>query len=189
MKDWTLWLAEQGLTKFLDSVGVYLGIITILISVSTWWMVRQQSLKLRRAAREIRPLGNYEEVFNTWAIIQTPNPYALAISLSPGQTSIENDVKTFLDITNTKVQEIKTLNLQGIAQPLEDTQKFIEKLRQYRSELSELGCSELLIFYQGPAIMAVQIGAVFDNWKAVKLFHKSTPATPRIYEYWGVITK
>ena len=187
--DWTLWLAEQGLTKFLDSVGVYLGIVSILIAVSTWWMVRQQALRLRRAAREVRPLGNYEEVFNTWTTIQTQNPYALAISLSPGQSSIENDVKTFLDISNTRVHGIKMINLQGIIQPLEDTQKFIEQLRQLRNELSELGCSELLIFYQGPAMMAVQIGAVFDNWKAVKLFHKSTPVTPRIYEYWGVLTK
>ena len=180
---------SQGFTKLLDSFGTYLSIGTFGFSLAAWLSLRRQNTRIQHVIAQTQPLGDYQEVFDQWEDLKTTQPYALAISLVGNQLSIRRDVEQYLKASSTSVKDILEIKMDGIKSPRLDTNQFLEHLRQTRMQLSEKGCTDLRVFYQGPTILAIQIGAMFDHWIPVRLYHKSNPVTPKIYEYWGVLTK
>ncbi|MBU1752838.1 SAVED domain-containing protein, partial [bacterium] len=129
-------------------------------------------------------IENFKELIDYHATVKTINPYAFAVCLLPHSGSIAKEVSAFLSSKGTKMP-IEELNFDGLRQHnLED---FINQLRIKRREFETKEATEIHLFIAGPIMSGVLIGAEFDNWKPVKLYHQNRDT--KQYEFWCPLTK
>jgi hypothetical protein len=84
--------------------------------------------------------------------------------------------------------DIVELNMNGINNK-GDIENFVNELRKKRRLFEALQATEIHLFIAAPVVAGIMVGAIFDNWIPVKLYHKPQPAPPSIYEYWMPLIK
>lgn len=62
--------------------------------------------------------------------------------------------------------------------------KHMECLSKIKYDFQTEGVMELHLFIRGPVMMGTLIGAIFDNWVIVKLYHNNRSGE---YEEWAVL--
>jgi len=172
---------------YINRFASVLTIFTVAFSGFAAWKLAQQSRRVRELARKTPPIKNFQELVNYHRGVQTSHPVALAISLIPQSVSIKGDVQRFLNTSGLKMN-IEELSLDGINDP-NDLEIFVNQLRTKRRELEAMQATEIHAFLAGPVVAGVILGAMFDNWIPVKLYHKPTPPPPSVYEYWMPLIK
>lgn len=176
---------------FLDKLGIILGIvlgiITVVVSSKSFFMLRKQRNVLKQViAHKSELKGTYEELRKHNDAVNSEEPMALCISLITQDRDIKASVTRFLRNKGGLYAKmpIEELNMQGLHP--ENLSEFVEKLRVKRLEINDK-CTELHLFLQVPIMSAVMIGAMFDNWKPVKLYQWDNGKGE--YEYWTHLVK
>lgn len=169
--------------NILDKFGIIIAILTFFVSLLIWAKLRVQSRKLKSLAANTSNFNGYQELSDFREGVQTENPMAFCLSLIPQTTSIKDDVDKFLSGEKMKMKIIE-LNKNGLDK--KNLQEFIEDLGKKRLiDLAE--ATEVHLFLQGPVQAGLLIGAIFDNWKPVKLYQYNREIGT--YEYWGPLVK
>lgn len=168
---------------YLGKTSDAISLLTFLFTVCTTILVWRNRKQLQRLAIEpIRNDGGVEDAIEAHKGVRTLKPMALALSLSSANVSIRDDVQNFLAASGLSMS-IDEINFQGL-NSREDLADYVKRLKEKRLDCEREGVTELHVFFQGPVAAAMQLGAIFRNWKPVKLYHKPQPAPPSIYEYW-----
>jgi len=173
--------------QFLTSIETILSLLAMVFAFYASFKFWKWRRELKALAEKAPKIENFKENVEFHKGIKTINPIALAISLVPQTPSIKKAVEIFLKSNNLKMK-VEELNMNGIKNP-EDIEEFIHTLTKKRHLFEHQGVTEVHLFIQGPVMAGVLVGAMLDNWKPVKLYHKPTPAPPAIYEYWCPLTK
>ncbi len=182
--------------KMVGDVWVYLkemesifSLLAMLFSAYASFRLWRQNRQLRELARTAPKMENFKEKVDFYKGVQTENPVALAISLVPTTPSIKKDVAHFFKVQDWKKDiDIEEINMAGI-NSVDDVEHFINSLREKRHLFDMQGRTEVHLFMQGPVAAGLLAGAMLDNWKPIKIYHKSTPSSPAIYEYWCPLIK
>ena len=154
------------------------------VSLRLW----RQNRQLRDLARGAPKIENFQENAKFWEEDKrTTNPVALAISLVPQAQSIKKDVEDFLNTKGWKMP-VEEIRMEGINN-LNGVENFINTLREKRQLFDLQGVTEVRLFFQGPVMAGVLVGAMYDHWKPVLLYQKYRLPHPMLYEYWGILTK
>jgi CBASS immunity sensor of nucleotide second messenger signals len=177
----------MGFWNWFSRLDNVIGVLTAVFSGYAAWKLRQQSKRLRELAERSPKIENIKELIAAHAGVNSSAPVAFAVSLIPSSDSIKNSVQTFLDFKGWKMP-IEELNMDGI-NGIEDLDNFVNRLRVAKRFFDAQNFTEIHLFFAGPVPAGVLIGAMFDNWKSVKLYHKPTPPQPQVYEYWMPLTK
>lgn len=176
----TLW-------EFLSKIDVVFSLLAAVFSGIAFVKLLQQNKRLKQLAQSTPPIPDLDQKIKYYDGIQTVNPVALAISLTPNIDSIQDSVQTFLNSQNFKM-DIKEIKMNGI-NSRDDLKNFIEQLRQTKRLITEQHFTELHLFISGPVMAGTIAGAMFDHWIPVKLYHRPTPQPPMVYEYWMPLMK
>lgn len=172
---------------YLGKADVVFSLLATIFAGFAALKLWQQNHRIKELAKAVPPIKNFKEQVEYYSGIQTSKPVAFAISLIPRNESIRGSVQTFLKTQGWKM-EIEELNMNGINNQ-EELEKFINDLRKKRRLFDAQQVTELHLFIAGPVVAGAIVGALFDNWIPVKLYHKSTPPKPTIYEYWMPLIK
>jgi hypothetical protein len=177
------------INEFIQPIQIIISIIILFFSGYASFSLRKQNKQLREIAKTAPKIENFPDRVKFYEGKQTSNPVALAIALTPQTLSIKKDVETFLNSVDWgKGIRIEEITMKGINNP-EDLERFVNLIREKRHLFDLQGVTEIHLFIQGPIICGILIGAIFDNWKPVKLYHKPTPSIPNIYQYWCPLVK
>ena len=160
-----------------------MSLVTLGFSGYTFWRVRQyHKWMTHRIYHESGMSGeNFERTVREHEGIQTEKPVALVISIAKEVASIQEDVRRFLEIKKWHMP-IEVITSPGLY-TMQDLENFRNALLEKKYSF-DYHYTEVHLFMAGPVIAATIVGAVFDMWKPVKLYHKPTPTPPHIYEYW-----
>jgi hypothetical protein len=164
-----------------------LQVLAVVFSGYAALRLYRQSQQLKEIARALPAPGNFKELVKAYEGVKSSNPVAFAISLVRGSVTVKHSVQTFLDHKRWKMP-ISELNMEGINN-VEDMEEFLTKLLIKKREFEAAGHTEVHLFIAAPMPACVQVGAVFDNWLPVKLYHKPQVPPPQVYEYWMPLTK
>ncbi|MCI0392598.1 MAG: SAVED domain-containing protein [Acidobacteria bacterium] len=175
------------LSRLDNIVGLSGAVLAALFSAYTAWRLRLQNKRLIEIAHNAPPIEDFPQLIKAYEGVITSHPVALAISLLPNNESIRQDVETFLRYQNWEM-DVEELNMNGLKNQA-DFESFINQLREKRRVFDAEGHTEIHLFIAGPVQAGVLVGAMFDNWRPVKLYHKPQNPPPQIYEYWMPLTK
>jgi len=159
-------------------VDNFLGVATVVFSGYAALRLLRQGKQLRELARKTPPVENFQQLIKLHEGVKSSNPIAFALSLIP----IKQSVEQFLLSQGWKMS-IEELNLDGI-NGAQDLEKFVNALREKRRYFETTGCTELHLFIAGLVQAGMIIGGLYRNWIPVKLYHKPSPSSPQVYEYW-----
>ncbi|MFQ5569555.1 MAG: SAVED domain-containing protein, partial [Rhodothermales bacterium] len=98
---------------------------------------------------------------------KTERPRALI--LSHGGGSIKVDVEQYLQRTYSEREIPVVEHLMGELTP-HNSQKVIDALRQHKENFQDEGVTELHLFFKTTTAIAAATGAIFDNWRGVKVY-------------------
>ncbi|MBF8278334.1 MAG: hypothetical protein HW390_3407 [Candidatus Brocadiaceae bacterium] len=171
----------------LEPFEVIISFITMIFAGYASFRLLMQNRRLKELARSAPKIENFQDMITFYEGVQTQNPIALALSLVSQSQSIKKDVELFLNTMGWKM-EIVEINMHGIKPP-KDIETLINLLREKRYLFDLQGNTEVHLFLQGPLVSGILLGAIFDNWKPVKLYHKPTPSVPAVYQYWCPLIK
>ena len=159
-----------------------LQVATVVFAAYAAFRLWKQNRQLRDLARKVPPVENFQKLVSLYEGVQTTKPLALAVSLVDTTHSIKPQVEQFLEAKGWSMT-IEELNMDGI-KGKDDLEKLINALREKRRYLESTQCTELHLFIQGPVQAGTIIGSLYRQWIPVKLYHRPTPQTPQVYEYW-----
>lgn len=100
---------------------------------------------------------------------KTAHPQALALSFGGG--SIKQAVKAYLDTTYDTPIAVEEYEASEIT--AENIHRHEEAVRRLKEEYQSENVTELHLFMKGPVAFAIGIGAIFDNWVSVKIYHSN----------------
>lgn len=163
-------------------VDNFLGVATTIFAAYAAFRLWRQNKQLRDLAKKSLPVENFEQLLSLHQGIKSSNPVAFALLLVPASESIRPSVEQFLKSQGWKMP-VEELNMNDINNA-KDLEAFVNALREKRRYFETMGCTELHLFIQGPVQAGTIIGSVFRHWIPVKLYHRPSPQTPQIYEYW-----
>lgn len=154
---------------WLDRGSIILGYVTVVTVVSGAIYVLRFALDYRKRQRRLR--GQ--------TVGKTARPMALAISFGGG--SIKTAVQDFLDHRYPDTP----IPVREFVEPAEVTTTNVylnlQRLRKLKERLQSEGVTELHMFYKGPIALGMGLGAIFDNWVSVKVYHNNRSGA---YEEW-----
>lgn len=177
--------------QIISNISSVLGILTVLLSGYSAWRLYRQDKRIRELVnKKTSSIQDFQERITAFEGVQSVAPFALAISLLPNNNSIKGDVQRYINakLEKWKHMHVEPLNMSGISNK-EDLEAFINELRKKRRFFEEQNATEIHVFFAGPGVAAMLVGAMFDNWIPVKLYHKPQPAPPEVYEYWTPLIK
>jgi len=183
--------------NFWTNIWNYLSRIDIVFSLLATFFAGFAALKLHQQNRRLKDLAttapqleNYTDIVQYYSKPQTSHPIAFAVSLLENNESIKPSVEIFLKSKgwHNKVK-IDELTMNGIKKLPDDLEYLINKLKEKRRQFDAQQVTEILLFIAGPVMAGTLIGAIFDNWIPVKLYHKPQNPRPDIYEYWTPLIK
>lgn len=134
------------------ALGVLANVIqvgSLAYVVISFWRARTRLLRYLRARQQAN----------------TDRPWALAIGLSGGD--ISGTVRAFLQDKGTDM-EIESISRDAVS--VDNSHGILEELLQVKGRLTEVGATEIHLFFKGPVTMAMAVGAVTDNWVPVKVY-------------------
>ena len=84
-------------------------------------------------------------------------------------------MRAYLDDNGLATVEVKELTHEGLL-PARKFYRLLGKLQEIKQELTDLGVTEVHLFFRGPVTLAMGIGSLLDNWVPVKVYelNKST---------------
>ena len=182
-----LWDFFNKLVEPLEPFEIIISLITMIFAGYASFRLMMQNRRLKELARTAPKIENFQDKIRFYEGIQTSNPIALALSLVPHAPSIKKDVEQFLSTMGWKM-DVEEINMNGINSQ-SDIEILINQLREKRHLFDLRGNTEVHLFLQGPVVSGILIGAMFDHWKPIKLYHKSTPSVPAVYQYWCPLIK
>ena len=172
---------------WLGNASNFISVLGFFVSIIIWLNVRRQEKVIAKILKNTPVIPDLAKHIKSGEGVQTTNPYGVSISLHPLTASIKSDVDVFQKAAGLKLTDILELNEDGLS-PV-NMESYIEKLRVMRRELSARKATEIHLFFQGPTAAAVIIGAIFDHWVSVKVYHYNTKKIPPTYDYWYTLTK
>jgi SMODS-associated and fused to various effectors sensor domain len=172
--------------NWLSRTDNILGVLTTFFAGYAAYRLRRQSQQLIALARQAPRIGDFLQLLKAHEGVKSISPVAFALTLLPDNDSIKNHVQTFLDVMKWKMP-IEELNMNGFNNA-QDLETFVNQLRKKKREFVARGYTEVHLFITGPVQAGVLIGAIYDNWIPVKLYHKPKAPPPQIYEYWMPLT-
>lgn len=173
--------------EWLGRITDVLAVLTVIFSGYAAFRLYQQNKRLRMIAQQFPTGKNFKELIAAHEGINSLRPVAVAVSLTPTSTAMKGHVTTFLRSKGWEMPIVE-LNMDGI-NDIDDMEKLLKDLIVQKREVEASGYTEVHLFIAGPMPACVQVGAVFDNWLPVKLYHKPQPAPPQMYEYWMPLIK
>lgn len=176
--DWWNWLSR------FDTVVSIIGATAASYAAVKLW---RQNKKLVEIAANAPRIEGFQKLLEAYEGVATSAPVAIAISLLKNNQSIKPSVDKFLVSQNLKMP-IEELNMNGI-NGREDLELFVNELAKLKRLCDAKGYTEVHLFVAAPVQAGVLIGAMFDHWRTVKLYHRPTPEPPQVYEYWMPLTK
>lgn len=173
----------NGFWNWFGKLDNVLGVVTVIAATYTAWRLRRQAKQIKEMIKGLPPAKNFQDLIQINEGVKSSSPVAFAVCLSDALPSIKTNVRAFLDHKDWKNVPIEELNMDGIngKKGLED---FTNLLRQKKMEFQAAGYTEVHLFINGPVQAGTLIGAAFDNWIPVKLYHKTKSPSPEMYEYW-----
>ena len=102
---------------------------------------------------------------------------ALAIGIGG---SIRGAVRAYLDGNGLANVEIRELTHEGRL-PAKKFYHLLGELQEIKQDLTDLGATEVHLFYKGPVTLAMGIGSLLDNWVPVKVYELNK--TTGTYEF------
>ncbi len=175
------------IVALLEPFESIISFITMIFAGYASFRLMRQNRRLKELARSTPKIEGFQDKITFYEGVQTTKPIAVALSLVPHATTIRNDVELFLKTKGWNMEVVER-NMNGINLP-SDIEKLINYLREIRNLLDLQQNTEVHLFLQGPVVSGILIGAMFDHWKPVKLYHKPTPSVPAVYQYWCPLTK
>lgn len=156
-----------------DHLGHAATIIQFLTAIPIGWALYLY------ISREIR----YRKILKDIKERRTEKPAALAISLSG--TDITNQVTQYVknNIGDYKVYQF--VKIAGVTQ--ENINDLMDELLQIKREMTADGITEVHLFVMAPVAFGTAIGAVFDNWIRVMVYHLNREKNE--YEFWTYLNK
>jgi SMODS-associated and fused to various effectors sensor domain len=112
---------------------------------------------------------------------KTSNPHALALSFGGG--SIKSAVEAYLTTVYPDVRMPVEDYEKGEVTP-ENIHRVEEEIRSLKEKYQTANVTELHLFMKGPVALALAVGAIFDNWVSVKIYHNDRGG---IYEPWTTL--
>ncbi|MBZ0108768.1 MAG: SAVED domain-containing protein [Candidatus Scalindua rubra] len=172
---------------FIGNSSNIIGIIGAVFSFLVWIKLRVQNKRLIELSKSLPAFEDFSKRVNYWREIHTLNPYAFAVSLIQQSSSIKGDVERFLQSKGHKWEKmpIVELNMHGIG--TNNLEEYLKQLRIKRNEFEAKGATEVHLFFAGPVQAATLVGAMFDNWRPVLLYHKNRDTGN--YEFWCPLIK
>ncbi len=172
----------ESLSFWFGNFANLLGIVTFFLSLFTWLRVQRQNRELREISKRIPPSDLPSESRVIYAGITSERPVALAVSLLHNTPSIKMDVDRFLR-AQSLTMPIQEVHMDGINSD-SDRDVLLQKLRGVRRDFDVQEFTEVHLFVAGPVQAGTIIGALFDQWKPVKLYHRSAHPGGQTYEFW-----
>jgi len=175
---------------FLGRIDIVFSLLATIFAGFAALKLYQQNKRIKELATTAPKLENFAEVVTYYSKPQTSNPVAFAISLLENTESIRPSVEIFLKSKDwSKNIRIEELSMNGIKKIPEDIEIFINELKKKRRQFDAERVTEVLLFIAGPVMAGTLVGAIFDNWIPVKLYHKPHHPLPSVYEYWIPLIK
>jgi hypothetical protein len=109
------------------------------------------------------------------------HPRALALSFGGG--SIEQAVKEYLSTIYPEVN-IPVEKYEKDEVTAENIHRYEEAVRRLKERFQSENVTELHLFMKGPVALALAVGAIFDNWVGVKVYHSKREGG---YESWTTL--
>lgn len=130
----------------------------------------------RRARRYRKRMMELEQALSE-------KPKALAIGLTG--TDISGQVRQFLDKKSMNM-EIETYFKEG-GITRENIQSLLHDILKIKKKMTADGVTEVHLFLSCPLVFAAAVGAIFDNWVPVKVYHLNRESGQ--YEFWTSLHK
>ncbi len=159
-----------------------LGIATVIFTGYTAYRLWQQNKRFRELAKRFAPIENFKQLLEVHQGVKSSSPVAFALCLFDKNESIRKSVETFL-ATQEQNMPIEELNMNGL-NGTKDLEDFVTRLREKRRYFEQKGYTEIHLFIAGPVQAGTIIGSLYRNWIPIKLYHRPSPQTPQVYEYW-----
>ena len=160
--------------KWLDPIGIVIGIILAFPVFWTWWDVVFG--RKRRRKKWFRNMINNEGI----------NPSILIVNLLETKKDIKTQIAGYFKdneimmkaleqrcFTVERKQSLKTSDMPAL----------IEDLRDCEGDIIEAGTDQLHVFYAGPVAPALSIGALLSNHFDTQIYQRSRETGN--YENWG----
>ena len=93
----------------------------------------------------------------------------VALSIGIGQ-DISGAVRKYIDTSKDMPKMPIHSYVKKGQVPREDFLMVLQDLLKIKQEFTQVGVTEVHLFYMGPVSLAIGIGAVFDNWVPVKIY-------------------
>ncbi len=165
---------------WIANISSLLGMLTTLLAGYSAVMLWRQQRRISMQAQALARVENFDQLREYHEGVDSPNPVALALSLTPNAGSIQRSVKAFLGSRQWKM-DILEIQREGLQ--TKDLRGLIEEFRAKRREIDMQGYTEVHVFFSGPVAAAILFGAIYDNWIPVKIYQKAM--TSDDYAYWS----
>jgi hypothetical protein len=133
-------------------------------------------LFLTRARRYKRKMKELEQPISE-------KPKALTISLVG--TDITGQVRQFLEGKSLKMEIESYYKPTGVTQG--NIQSLLYDILKLKRKMTDEGVTEVHLFLACPLVFATAIGAIFDNWVPVKVYHLNRETGT--YQFWTSLHK
>lgn len=155
--DSTAWLV-------IDRVSILLSyFVVVSIAILIWGLLRH----LRRRRRLASISGG------------TLRPHAFALAVGGG--TIRQAVADYLAVAYANPIPIDELVFGDVT--AKNVHGLLEDVRRLKDRFQSEGVTELHLFLKAPVALGAAVGAIFDNWVPVKLYHQQRG----VYEAWTTL--
>jgi hypothetical protein len=147
-----------------DRVSILLSYFVVLsIAAFVWGFLRH-----RRRRRRLAAIAG-----------ATARPQAFALAIGGG--TIERAVADFLAGAYPHPIPLEEIAFGEVS--AQNVHRLLEQVRRAKERFQSDGVTELHLFLKAPVALGAAIGAIFDNWVPVKLYHQQRG----VYEAWTTL--
>lgn len=137
----------------IDRVSIMLSYVVVITILTIAW----QFFRFVRLRRRLARLAGTSR-----------RPCALALAFGGG--SIKMAVQEFLATAYRSPIPVEEYAADEVTPA--NVHRHLERIRHIKERLQTEGVTELHLFLKAPVVLGVAVGAIFDNWVGVKLYHK-----------------
>lgn len=156
---------------------------------STFWLVLERIsvllsyLVVGTIVAFIYNLFRYRRKRKELATIAGKAGHPRALALSFGGGSIKKAVEEYLSAIYPDVK-ILVEEYEKSEVTTENIHRYEEAVRRLKERFQSENVTELHLFMKGPVALALAVGAIFDNWVSVKVYHSKREGG---YESWTTL--
>jgi len=139
------------ISNMLGFIADVIGVVTFLFTIGFFWY------KARKYSKALKLLKKQE----------TPRPIALAISLAG--TDIKGTVEKYLQDNSLNMKLVSFYKPEKITH--DNFLNILAEIKRIKLDMTKAGVTEVHLFLSSTLTLASAIGAIFDNWVPIKLYH------------------